>query len=195
MSQEYIEMITGLIEKKIKYMPVRLGQVLKNDDPEKKGRVLCSIPAYNWTDEKTGIWCYTSEQNSFNVPVKDDYVFIFIEDGDRNKNGIIIGKSFRMQNITPSGYDGKATTKVLFESGNLKIIYDQENDIYSILLNNFEIKLDEKAKKAMVNTGNNYIDINEKSGEIVMENATNKKVELLSSKVQIIGAAGKFEVL
>lgn len=195
MSLEFIEIIERIVDQQIKYLSPRLGQVLKIDDDDQKGRILCTIPVLGWLDEESAILCYPVSNRSVITPEKDDYVIIIFPDGRIDGTALYLGIAYEMKEMLPTNFDGQATTKILYESKDLLILYDESANKYEISLNDNKITLDDENKKITIDDGGNSILMNKTTGEMVLENQSGKKIELLSSQVTITGTLGKLEVL
>jgi len=125
--------INSIIDRQVKFLIPREGQVKDLNDPEKLGRVLIQVPSLGWDTNNKAAWCHGTDKNLLSTVKKDDYVIIQFVDGNRDFP-ICIGKSNRIKGMIPKNYDGKPTTHILFESPADKIMmkYDEEADLLQI---------------------------------------------------------------
>lgn len=122
--------MNSIIDKQIKFMIPREGQVKDLNDPDKLGRVLVQVSSLGWDTNDKAAWCHGVDKNLLSTVKVDDYVIIQFVDGNRDFP-ICIGKSNRIKDMIPKNYDGKPTTHILFESPGDKIMmkYDEEADL------------------------------------------------------------------
>jgi len=195
MSLELYEIIEKIIEEKLKYFTPQRCQVIKIEDPEQKGRVLCSVPAYGWDTEENAIWCYPLMSKSFVIPEVDDYGIIIFESGKVDNTGYYLGTSYDMKDMILSEYDGQTTTKVLIQSKDLTIKYDENINKYDIILNDNNISIDDNEKIITITDGSNYYKMDKNAGEITLENTAGNTITMSAANITITGPTGKLEVL
>jgi phage baseplate assembly protein gpV len=122
-------MVRKILIRETRYSVPRVGKVLDNQDPNKKGRVLVAIPALRMITADQAQWCFIIDKRAHIVPTIGDYVIVSWIDGDKNFP-IVIGQANEMKDMIPDAYAGTPTKNVLFQDSKKKIeiSYDQDAD-------------------------------------------------------------------
>jgi hypothetical protein len=198
-------MIAMIVRKEIMYAVPRLGQVLKVQDDDQKGKILVSIPSLSWTTQDTGQWCYPKDKKNIITPKIDDWVIVEWIDGNVDSNAVYSAIAYWMKDMLPKIYDGKPTTQVLFEDNKqeLSIIYDEEvkelkinhdkqkytitfkNDGCDIVIGDVNINIDKNTNSIIIDDGSNLIEIDGTSGVINLENGGGNTIEMGATSVKI----------
>jgi len=109
--------ITGLLERIVRrettFLRHYIAQIVQNEDPLKKGRVLVVIPELNILRESEGIWAYPRDKHSMSVPTIDSYVEVYFISGNRNRAVYLGSASESFESC--KNYDGDAENHILFE--------------------------------------------------------------------------------
>ena len=123
--------IEKIIDRKTRYMRHYTGKVVDVTDPAptKKGRVKVVISdlSLDKTDATyiKGMWCWPRDKNSMSLPKVGQWVEVYFRGGDPDKP-VYLGTANEINDMTPKGFDGVATTHVLFEdpADTLRMIFD-----------------------------------------------------------------------
>lgn len=127
------DIIAEVVRRETRYLRHYEAQVLRNDDELNKGRILVAIPALARFSGDEGIWAFPRYPNFSQVtPPVDSWVEIYFMNGKIDRPVYLNGIS-ELTDTKLEGYTGP-TTHVLFEQpdGKLSIIYDSENDAFTI---------------------------------------------------------------
>lgn len=202
------DMISFIAKKIIKYAVPRLGQVLKIDDDDKKGRILVSIPAFGWTTQDTAQWCYPKDKRKLITPKKEDWVIVEWLDGEGDKIAVYSAIAYWMKDMLPKNYDGKSTTQLLFEDNNqeLSIVYDEKEKIikinhskdeYSISWDKDALSIKDKENQSwLMDTKNKLCEFKSINSVKALLDGQNKIIELNDSvnKIKTDGNAGTIKL-
>jgi len=214
MNSEYDDlkdMIALISRKEIKCAVPRLGQVLKVQDDEQKGRILVSIPSFGWTTQDTAEWCYPKDRRRLITPKIDDWVIVEWIDGNVDKSAVYSGIAYWMKDMLPKNYDGQPTTQLLYEDNDqeLSINYDEKNKILKVnyekddntissvmdfqnkkienICNDVSSLLDGQNKKIRLDDSVNYYESDGNAGTVKIENQAGNTFEQGASSTKING--------
>lgn len=110
-----LEVLQDLIHEETMYLRHYYGQVMANVDPEKKGKVLVTIPEIGLSEISGGIWCYPRDRHSMSVPNIKEYVEVYFVAGDPDRP-VYMGQCNEMLLQVPKAFDGLPTTHVVFQN-------------------------------------------------------------------------------
>lgn len=133
MPVDIVQFIDSRIEKQTQFLRHYYGQVLDVNDPLKEGRVLVTVPELGWFDMERASWA--SPRGDFRVPEVNDYVEIYFMGGLPEKP-VYLGITPEMNLMLQKSYDGKPTTKILFDDKVTKssALFQQEEKLFKVTL-------------------------------------------------------------
>lgn len=107
------ELLTAIIAEQTTYLQTYEGKIVDIIDAEKKGRVLCLIPALGWDTNDLGAWCYPSDKNALVEPQVNDWVRVGFMYGERERP-FYFGVMTEIEGMLPKEFS--TGTDVLYES-------------------------------------------------------------------------------
>lgn len=128
----FIEQIEKIIRLNGRYSAPRLGQVIRLDDPLRKGRIMASVPFLGADTEDKGVWVYPAQNSALVTPAVGDWIIIMWLDNRGNGGGDIrpfyVGRALWMADQIPVNYVDE-NSQILFEAKNnsMHITYDESS--------------------------------------------------------------------
>jgi hypothetical protein len=110
-----LKLLRKIIREEMKYSVPRIGQILDNKDPKKKGRVLVAIPDFSWITRDKAAWCFPKDKKAIITPGIGEYVLVEWIGGDRNMP-IYSGNAMEMKDMLPRNYNKNENTQIIFQS-------------------------------------------------------------------------------
>lgn len=95
--------IAEIVRRETRYLRHYWGEVLRVDDPKRKGRVLASVPELGWNTQATGVWCQSRDRHSMVVPEIGERVEVYFMGGDRDRP-VYLGTAHEIGDQTPADY-------------------------------------------------------------------------------------------
>ena len=112
--------IAEVVREETRYLRHYWGQVVRNDDPVRRGRVKVTIPELGWNNDATAAWCFPRQMHALSVPKKDEYVEVYFMSGDPDRPVYLGLLSDFAGNIPPSYTN--PTTHIVFEDPDEKTL-------------------------------------------------------------------------
>jgi hypothetical protein len=134
MINDLFERLKFMFKKEVVFYGQYKGRVVDNVDEFSRGRVKVSIPDLGFNSD-FGLWCEAEQNKCMIVPKIDDWIIVYFEAGKKNRPRYR-GIDNSMIGMKVEDFDGQNTTNVLFQNGNLKIVYNEITGILNILNNN-----------------------------------------------------------
>lgn len=184
------DIISGIVAKHLKYSVPRLGKVLNIQDEDQTGKILVSIPAFNWTTQSKGQWCYPKDKNKLVTPKLDGYVIVEWMDGEPDGIAVYSGIAYWMKDMLPDNYDGQPTTQILFEDNKQEayIKYDELTKNFTINIKDFIFEIDTQGKIYKLDDGSNKIEMDSNVGKITLDDGSNKiEMDNVANKIDLTG--------
>lgn len=138
LNRDMVGLIAEVVKEETIFLRHYLGMVSNNKDKFRKGRIQVTLPELGFMTPAEGFWCWPRQGDSLSVPEVDSIVEVYFMGGNPDRP-VYMSYTSEMENMTPTTFDGEASTRVVFESPktNEGIKYDdlsKQLDIMSTMI-------------------------------------------------------------
>jgi hypothetical protein len=116
-------MIQEIVIQETRYLKHYVGQIVDITDDTNKGRVKVTVPMLGWISPDQGAWCFPRDKHSMIVPDVGEWVEVYFIAGNKD-HPVYMGIANEMKDQLTASYT-ENTKNVVFETGNLSIIFDE----------------------------------------------------------------------
>jgi len=152
MDKDLLALIRKIIAQETIWLRHYIGEVKNTLDPEQLGRVNVTVPMLGFDTEDSGFWCYPRDKNALLTPKAGDWVEVYFLNGDRDRP-VYLGKANEIAGMLPKNYDKIATTQILFEDPDNKIMLRYDGKLNELRIGKKDFRETARKEDAVASTG------------------------------------------
>lgn len=133
--------ISDIVKTTTQYMRHYVGNVIDNNDPDKRGKVLVEVPELQWIGDEA-VWCFPRFLHEFKLPKVGEPVEVYFIDSDMNRP-VWLGLAGELVDGIPAGHSGAHTEVYIYDNPKTRhgIRYDESTGKMIIDFTELEVVL------------------------------------------------------